>query len=82
MIQLPDGGISLPTVDRPGAASAWIVALIEDSPIMRIDEGRSEFVPQADLHLYVQEILPEDMPDPSLFPGSSPIAPIGAGSRD
>ncbi len=74
IIHLPGGSISPPRIARIGAASAWIVALIEDSPIMAIDEPRSDFVPREHLHLFVQAILPEDMPDAALFLGTTPGA--------
>ena len=51
----------------PSGASAWIVGRIAESPFMEIDEERSDFVPYSELHIYVQEILPEEMPDASLF---------------
>ena len=53
-----------------GTASAWIIGRIENSPSMLIDEQRSDFVRQNQLHLFVQEILPMDMPDASVFLGS------------
>jgi hypothetical protein len=37
---------------------------------MVIDEHRSDFVRQNQLHLFVQEILPKDMPDASIFFGT------------
>lgn len=69
MIHLPGGALSPPRLARLGTASAWIIARIDDSPIITIDEQHSDFVPQEHLHLYVQEILPENMPDAALFLG-------------
>jgi hypothetical protein len=66
-IQLPNGSLNIPRISRFGAASAWIMGRLEHSPIMTIDEQRSDFIPQEHLHLFVQEIRPEDMPDASLF---------------
>jgi hypothetical protein len=77
MLHLPGGSLSPPRIARLGAASAWIVAHIEDSPIMTIDQPRSDFVPREHLHLFVQEILPEDMPDASLFLGTAAGAASG-----
>ena len=67
---------TLPRISRLGTANAWIIARLEDSPILNIDEQRTEFVPHQEMHLFVQEILPEDMsaaaalllPDPSSAP--------------
>jgi hypothetical protein len=67
MIHLPGGALSPPRLVRLGTAGAWIIALINDSPILSIDKQRSDFVPQEHLHVYMQEILPEDMPDAALF---------------
>jgi hypothetical protein len=79
-IPLPYGRMSLPRISHLGAASAWIVARIKDSDNMTIDEQHSDFVtlPDQSLHLFIQEILPEDMPDASLFIGADPDAPSDA----
>ena len=69
MIPLPGGSLSLPRLENAHGASAWIIGRIEESPILRIDESRSDFVPEEHLHFYMQEILPEEMPDASVFPG-------------
>lgn len=50
-----------------GNASAWIIGYVENSPDIAIDEQRSDFVPREQFHIFVQEILPEHMPDPTLF---------------
>jgi hypothetical protein len=61
------GSLTPPRISRMGTTSAWIVGRIENSPSIVIDEQRSDFVPQNQLHLFIQEILPTDMPDASLF---------------
>jgi len=58
-----DSPVLLPRIAYDGATSAWIVARISRSPILSIDEQRSDFKPLQGLHLFVQEILPEDMPE-------------------
>lgn len=63
------GRLVLPRIKRLGAASAWIIGRVEHSPIMAIDENRSDFVPHDEFHIFVQEIRPEDMPDAALFLG-------------
>ncbi|MCH8992216.1 MAG: chorismate-binding protein, partial [Acidobacteria bacterium] len=63
----PGGSLTPPRISRMGTASAWIIGRIENSPIMVIDEQRSDFVPQEQFHLFVQEILPKDMPDADLM---------------
>jgi len=65
--QLPSGSLNIPRISRFGATSAWIIGRLEQSPGMTIDEQRSDFIPQEQLHLFVQEIRPEDMPNASLF---------------
>ncbi len=71
-MQFPNGSVYIPRISRFGTASAWIIGRLEHSPGMAIDEQRSDFVPQEHLHLFVQEIRPQDMADASLFlnPGS------------
>lgn len=71
-----DGQMIPPRISHLGAASAWLIGRVEKSPILEIDEQRSDFVPQKQLHLFIQEILPEDMPDASLFLGASEDAAI------
>jgi hypothetical protein len=41
---------------------------------MKIDVQRSDFVTQGELHLLVQEVLPEEMADAELFLGPAPPA--------
>ncbi|MBC7968068.1 MAG: hypothetical protein H7Z17_19330 [Fuerstia sp.] len=57
------GSESLPRIAANGATSAWIVGRISRSPILSIDELRSDFKAFEEMHIFVQEILPEDMPD-------------------
>ncbi len=52
----------LPQVAHDGATSVWIVAQIPKSPILSIDQQRSDFEPLQEQHWYVQEVLPEQMP--------------------
>lgn len=66
-IHMPDGYIPSPQVGQAGTASAWIIGLLEESPILTVDAQRSDFDPHEQLHLYVQEIRPEDMPTAELF---------------
>ena len=50
-----------------GTASAWIVGRTENPAIIAIDEGRSDFISNEHVHLFIQEILPENMPDTLQF---------------
>ena len=61
------GQITLPRVSRYGTASAWIIGRMMKSPGLSIDRKRSDFFVHEGLHLYVQEILPEDMPAAAEF---------------
>ena len=54
---------SLPRVAYNGATCAWIIGRISRSPILSIDEQNSDFTPLQELHMFVQEIPPEDMPE-------------------
>lgn len=69
-LQVQNGYFFPPAVSSPGAASAWFIGRIERSPGITIDEQHSEFDPYQQLHLFMQEIRPEDMPDPAVFPGT------------
>ena len=51
-----------PAVGRDGATSVWIVAQISKSPILSIDQQRSDFESLQGQHWYVQEVLPEQVP--------------------
>jgi hypothetical protein len=63
------GSLNLPRLDRLGTTSAWIVGRLLESPILSLDEQHNEFTMQEGLHLFLQEIRQEDMPDASvLFP--------------
>ncbi len=50
-----------PGLSRLGTASAWIIGRLEQSPIIEIDESRSDFVENDQLHIFMQEIEPEKL---------------------
>ncbi len=54
-------GQFIPQTHYSGATGIWIVAGIVKSPILSIDEQRSDFEPLQEQHWYVQEILPEQI---------------------
>jgi hypothetical protein len=54
--------MTLLQVAHDGATSLWIVAQISKSPVLSIDQQRSDFEPLQEQHWYVQEVLPEQMP--------------------
>jgi len=56
------GSHSLPQTAYKGATSAWIVGEISRSPILSIDESRSDFQSLQSRHLFLQEIPIEDLP--------------------
>jgi len=56
------GEVLIPKVAYDGATSVWIVALISKSPILSIDQQRSDFELLQEQHWYVQEVLPEQIP--------------------
>lgn len=70
VVHFPGGGLDFPRLARLGTASAWIVGRVKPSPAMTIAEDRTDFGPGGQLHIFIQEILPENMPDPALFSGA------------
>ena len=64
----PRGSRIPPAISQLGTANAWIIGRMAKSPIMAIDEQNSDFIPQREAHLFIQEILPEDIPDTLQFP--------------
>ena len=56
------GEAVFPKVAHDGATSVWIVAQISKSPILSIDQQRSDFESLQEQHWYVQEVLPEQVP--------------------
>jgi hypothetical protein len=73
-IQFEHGVFGIPRVSRVGAVGAWIIGRTGKSPVLTIDRQNSEFVPREETHFFLQEILPEQMPDASLF-NATPAAP-------
>lgn len=67
------GQISLPFIGRGNSAEAWLIGTMDESPIIEIDEARTEFIPDRHLHLFMQRLRPEDMPGISrLYGGDKP----------
>lgn len=64
MDQLRRGGIGelFPQLPYEGTTSVWIVGQVTKSPILAIDQQRSDFEVFDEQHWYVQEVLPEQMP--------------------
>ena len=58
----PFGSSIPPTISRMGTSSAWIIGAIKKSPILAIDEPNSDFIELEGTHLFIQEILMEDLP--------------------
>lgn len=57
------GQMTLPAVSREGNLEARLVGRIDTSQSLNVDETRSDFVPRDELHVFVQEVPPEDLPD-------------------
>jgi hypothetical protein len=63
-IQLPGGAIVSPRISHLGASSAWIIGQIPRSATLQIDEQRGDFDEEEDpVHLFMQEIRPDDLID-------------------
>ncbi|MBS0202026.1 MAG: hypothetical protein JSS49_03940 [Planctomycetes bacterium] len=58
----PFGSRIPPTISQMGTPTAWIIGTLEKSPILAIDESNSDFSELEGTHLFIQEILPEDVP--------------------
>jgi hypothetical protein len=52
----------IPRVPYPGGTSLWIAAQLSGSPVLQIDEARTDFEPIHDFHWFLQEIPEEDLP--------------------
>ena len=57
----------VPRLSRVGTTRAWIMGKLSKSPIIEVDEARSDFVPDEGTHLFVQEIDLEDLPKELAF---------------
>lgn len=53
----------VPRLSRVGTTRGWIIGKLSKSPIMAIDEDRTDFVPEKGTHLFVQELEIEDLPE-------------------
>lgn len=67
----PAGSLIPSRLTRLGTATAWLIAHIDQSPILSIDTPHTDFLPQDECHFFVQQIDPEHMPDASLFFGEA-----------
>lgn len=86
----PSGTQIPPRITQIGKRQAWLVGELSDSPIITIDEGRTDFIPSENTtHLFVQEIPIEKIPavldalEPQISAPSNPLeaqegAPIDA----
>ena len=63
----PFQGNLVPRLSQVGTTRAWIMGKLSKSPIIEIDEDRSDFVPDEGTHLFVQEIDLEDLPEALAF---------------
>lgn len=59
--------ISPPQLNRPNAVTAWVFAETRDSSSLKLDEERSDFRMLQGVHLFVQELLPRELPAWSEF---------------
>ena len=57
------GYYATPQLDRIGTTRAWVVGVLAQSPSLRIDRANTEFLPHNELHVFIQEISPENLPD-------------------
>ena len=55
------GSLTVPTVSKIGETNAWLVAKLKQSPGLSIRKDLSDFDLNEELHLFVQEIRPEDL---------------------
>ena len=69
-VSVQNGRTTFPRISRLGTATAWIIGRLEESPILTIDEQQTQFTPREELHLFIQQILPADMPNISVSQAS------------
>lgn len=59
----PYGSQVPPRLSQMGRRQAWLIGEISDSPNIKIDEDRTDFIPaENNAHLFVQEISTDDLP--------------------
>ena len=61
----------VPRLSRVGTTRAWIMGKLSKSPIIEVDEDRSDFVSEKGTHLFVQEIEIDDLPEGLAFTSGS-----------
>lgn len=52
-----------PKISHMGQSKAWIVGRISKSPVLKIDEEQSDFIPVDGVHFYIQELLDDELPE-------------------
>ncbi len=59
----PGGALRLARLPRMGTAGAWIVGRLSKSPVLKIDEGWTDFTVNDEIHLFLQELQSEEIED-------------------
>lgn len=57
------GAFTPPGREYAGASNAWLIARVKNSPILKIEESLSDFVPREEIHLIIQQLRPEHLTD-------------------
>jgi len=67
-----DERVTIRTLTHTDQNSVWIVGTMSAPATLKIDEDRTDFLPDDATHYFIQRVQPEDMPDLSaLFPSAA-----------
>ncbi len=65
----PHGAVTRRTLTHAEQNGVWLLGKLSAPATLRIDEDRTDFLPDKSAHYFIQKVLPENLPDLSaLFP--------------
>lgn len=59
----PHGAVTLRTLTHAEQNGVWIVGKLSAPATLKVDEDRTDFLPDQSAHYFIQRVLPEDMPN-------------------
>ncbi len=68
----PHGAITFRTLTHAEQNGVWIVGRLSSPATLKVDEDRTDFLPDNSAHYFVQRVPPEDLPDLSALMPSDP----------
>lgn len=66
------GEFSFPRLSPIETTAAWFVGRLAESPTLAVERGWSEFLVNDEIHLYVQQLRPEEIPELSKLSAPDP----------